>query len=445
MTLLGSFRAHFETRARDARASLYAAARSDAERYAAQLGLLNAAWQETAAAIPYFARLRERGALPARFESLGEFAARVPPMTRASLQRDLGLLTHPRRKPDRMRITGGSTAEPVQIPAWSSEFAFTKSDMWQARHWYGIEPAARLFLLWGHSHLLGHGLAGRLAALQRRASDQLLGYRRFSAYDLSPAALVRAADELLRFRPDYLIGYSVALDLFARANAERRDALRAVGVKLVLAAAEGFPAPDSEARLADLFGCPVGMEYGAVETNLVAHTQPEGGYRVFWRSYLVEAERSGAHHRLRVTSLYPRCVPLVRYELGDEIEPWDAGAEQLPSVLSFRRVIGRCNDFVLLADGTPAHSELFTHCVRSCASIRSYQVIQEGERIRLCYEAARELEPEEESGIRERLGRIHGELARIPIARVPELERTIAGKTPMVIRRPAAAASPPRV
>jgi phenylacetate-coenzyme A ligase PaaK-like adenylate-forming protein len=149
----------------------------------------------------------------------------------------------------------------------------------------------------------------------------------------------------------------------------------------------------------------------------------------------VDARRVGEHHRLWVTSLYPRSVPLVRYELGDEIEPWPGAGDTVPSVLSFRRVLGRCNDYVVLADGTLAHSEAFTHSVRGCAAIRAYQVVQDSAGIRLCYEASGTLDVDEERGVRQRLGRIHEELGRIPIERVTALRRTIAGKTPMVIRR----------
>jgi phenylacetate-CoA ligase len=239
---------------------------------------------------------------------------------------------------------------------------------------------------------------------------------------------------LERFRPDYVIGYSVALDLFARAVPDARSSLRAIGVRLVIAAAEGFPSPDSETRISDLFGCPVAMEYGAVETNLVAHTHPEGGYRAFWRSYLLEADEVNGRFPLRITSLYPRCTPLLRYEIGDEIDPWPDSPRI--GLSSFRRVIGRCNDYVVLGDGRPIHSEAFTHAVRSCATIRAYQVVQTGPRIELRVLSERELATEEEDGVRARLGKIEPALARIEIVRSEALERTIAGKTPMILRRP---------
>jgi phenylacetate-CoA ligase len=310
--------------------------------------------------------------------------------------------------------------------------------MWLGRSWYGVTPSSRLFLLWGHSHLLGRGFVGWLNGWKRRWKDFLSGYRRVSAYDLQPSALREAARRLIRFKPNYIIGYAVALDLFCRANQDLRDQLRQIQAKVVVGAAEAFPSPESESLLRDLFGCPVAMEYGSVETGLIAHSLPEGGYQVFWRTYFVEADpgpdgRVG--HQVRVTSLYPRCVPLIRYDMGDEIEVDNSTNETLLGVDHFRRVIGRCNDYVETDDGAIIHSEAFTHAVRSCAAIAGYQVVQTGSEIRIDYTAPEPLSDAQADEIVYRLCKVRSELSRTKLNRVNRLAQTAAGKTRMVIRR----------
>ena len=397
-----------------------------------QLALLNAEWRRAVADVPYWERIAREHALPAEFASLEEFAGRVPATTRDVVRKEGAALASRSRGPDRVRMTGGSTSSPVQIPAWDSEFARGRADVWLARSWYGVGPGSRLFMLWGHAHLLGTGAAGWLRGRVRALEDRLLGYHRFSAYDLRPEALRRAGDELLRFRPEYLLGYSVALDQLARANADRQGAFRAAGVRVVIATAESFPSADSAERLADLFGCPVAMEYGAVETGLIAHTHPSGGYRVCWRSHLVEAEPSGAGHRIRVTSLTPRCVPLVRYEIGDEIAlPEHAGAAL--GLDRFARVIGRCNEYVPLEDGARIHSEAFSHALRPCPEIVAFQVVVGGPALAIRYVAGEELAEPRLGEIRGRLGRIHPTLASARLERVERLPQSVAGKTPMVV------------
>src|SRR6185437_12467828 len=105
--------------------------------------------------------------------------------------------------------------------------------------------------------------------------------------------------------------------------------------------------------------------------------------------------------RVLVTSLYPRCFPLVRYDMGDEIEVEDT---QSPAegVLRFRAVIGRCNDSIRLGDGSTVHSEAFSHAVRQEREVRGFQVIADGIVLRLDI-LAEQLTPALDAGIRSRL------------------------------------------
>ena len=433
MTLVGGIRARLYAAPIERRSRELDPSRTETERRATQLDLLNREWSRILRDVPYYERLaRERG-LPEAFSSLEEFEGCVPATQRADVQEQLGERTSRGRSAEWFRITGGSTAAPVQIPAWRSETEATRADFWVARGWYGIDPASRLFLLWGHSHLLGTGWRGWLKARRLEISDRLLGYHRFSAYDLRPEAMQRAARTLLRFRPDYLLGYSTALDLFVRANEGHRSELRRCGLRLVVATGEAFPAEDSAERLRDLFDCPVAMEYGAVETGLIAHTRPEGGFGVFWRSHLVEGEGQGPRRRLLVTSLYPRAFPLVRYQIGDEVDVPSPDTDGT-SLVAFPRLVGRCNDYAELSDGTLVHSEAFSHAVRPCGAVRGYQIVQSGADLRLRYTAGRTLETADEAGIRERLRRVHPALGAIAFERVDALDQTVAGKTRMVVR-----------
>lgn len=418
--------------ARDARGAAYAEAAHDASgRLSQQLERFNRCWSEISRHVPYYAAQLRAGALPVRFDSWAEVLERLPVADRRFAQTHGAALADTRRPPDFQRMTGGSSAEPVQLPAWDEERAALDPDTWLGRSWYGIEPADGLFMIWGHSHLLGHGLRGRWNARKRQLQDALLGTIRFSAYDMSPAAMDRAARSLERSAARWVIGYSVALDRFARLREGRP--LACDELKAVVATAEALPADDSESRLREVFQAPVAMEYGAVETGLVAHTRPEGGYGAFWLSYFLEAAEPGPRggRVLRVTSLYPRCFPLLRYDLGDEVEAPDVelGATR------FSRVLGRCNDYVELAGGVHIHSEAITHCVRGLASVQAFQLVQEGAAIELRVVPRGRLDEADRAGIRDRLARIHPDLGRADVAPVEQLYQTRAGKTPMILRR----------
>ncbi|MBI2835273.1 MAG: hypothetical protein HYX76_12685 [Acidobacteria bacterium] len=418
------------------RVAAYARPLDAAERLRIQLEAFNREWRRMTADVPFYRALKQARDLPDAFADWDDVTSSVPVTTRAIVQQNGAAMASASRQADFVRATGGSTAEPVRIPQWRTEVDETTPDLWLARGWYGLAPSSRLFLIWGHRHLLGAGVKGWLNGRARALADRLFGYCRFSAYDLSATALRRAADELIGFAPDYVLGYSVALDMFARANLDRADALRALGVRVVVGAAENFPAPDSASMLTAVFGCPVAMEYGSVETGLVAHTDPSGGYRVFWRNYLVEAERveRSEHHRVYVTALYPRAFPLVRYDLGDEIEV-DTAEGRVVGIEGFRRVLGRSNDYLPLDATMRVHSEAFAHAVSGHAGVFGYQVRQaKGIAWLALVTDGRRLDPSIEMSIRQKLRRIHPLLGDMPIDCVERLERTVAGKTRTVIR-----------
>jgi phenylacetate-CoA ligase len=400
-----------------------------------QLDLLNREWARLIERVPFYSDLVATRRSPARFSSLAEFFDAVPVTTRAQVRAHGAHMRDRHRQPDFYRITGGSLSQPVHLPAWNEENAHTRYDMWLGRSWYSIDPSTPLFLLWGHAHTLGTGFRGIVNRYRRIVQDALAGYYRFSAYDLRLESLRQAATELIRFRPGYLLGYSVALDRFARANEGFASEFRRLGLKAVIATAESFPAADSVQRLEELFAAPVAMEYGSVETNVIAHTHPGRGYRVFWRSYLVEAVSTDSTNRgsVYVTSLYPRCFPLVRYAMGDEIE-LARPASATAGLLSFDQVIGRCNDTVRLSDGTLVHSEVFSHAVRAHPEVHAFQVIVSGDdglRLTLVADALTEAI---EHSIRGRLSRVHSMLGGIPIDVVSRLRQSVAGKTPMIVR-----------
>jgi phenylacetate-coenzyme A ligase PaaK-like adenylate-forming protein len=435
MSLVGHLR-HWRYAAELARRkALYESITTDAARQERQIQLFNAEWQRLLKLNSYAQDLRRCGA-PESFRDLAEFRASIPVMNRSQARRLASSMQNSGPPANFKRITGGSTSEPLHMPAWKSEFRHTSPNIWLGRSWYGIGAHSRVFFIWGHSHQLGSGIQRSLNKLRVKLTDSVLGFERFPAYDLSPEAMRRAAERILAFRPHCVTGYSVALDTFARANRSRPELGRA-GVQLVVPTAEGLPGPDSAACLSGLFQCPVAMEYGSVECSVLAYMHPHGGYKVFWETYLIEAEAEpvgGLVRKLFVTSLYPRFFPLLRYELGDQIELSPSEARCPGSLASFRHVVGRCDDEVVLPDGTRHHSQVFTNTVRLSQAVLAYQVVQSPRRCVVRVTGNGTIPEHELSAIRQRLAKAHPSLAVVEIEQTPSLHQSVAGKTPMVIR-----------
>ncbi len=406
-----------------------------------QLARLNVQWPAICRHTAYFRRLQQARQIPNAFDNWERFQETVPILDRETIQNQSTHLMNPVHPVHQWRTTGGSTAQPLCMPVCKSEITIARRDMWYGRTQLGILPSDRMFLLWGHSHALGHGWKGSYNRYKRHLLDRLLGYDRWSAYDVNAPHLRRAAQALLRHRPSYLVGYATSLTQLAQVNQDRRQAFHRLGLKCVIATAESFPRPDSQQEVADILGCPVVMEYGAVETGPIAQQQPDGHYTVYWRHYMVEAHPSphcpGAYDML-LTSLFPRCLPLIRYKVGDliRLQP-DAEAARSHShgIQTFTTVLGRSHDIVALPGGVRIHAEAFSHAVKDTRAIRAYQVVQsDPDGIILCYTAAQPLSSTDLTTVRQRLQRIHTQLEHIHIRHVAQLSQTAAGKTQRLIR-----------
>lgn len=413
-------------------------ARSPVEVGDCQLGRLNREWTKAVRLIPYYASLARESGLPARFASLREFVDAVPPLTRDVLQQRELRYWHDRPRPNHRRTTGGSTASPIQLPAWRREFRHTRLDPWLGRSWFGVTPHDRLFLFWGHSHLLGEGWRGRVNAWVRDGKDRLQNYVRYSAYDMSEPALRRGLERLHRAKADFVVGYSRYLDELARTAEDWFPPDPPLSLKAVIAAAEEFPGPDSRDRIESFFGGPVAMEYGSVETGLIAHSRPAGDYRVFWHNHLLEYHGEGIQE-VFVTSLFPRCTPLFRYRLGDRFDPGECAERTAGcSALSFARVVGRSNLSVTLPGGRSLHSESVSHIARGLPKVVAYQFVCAPDRVALRLKTKAPLDAEDVAEVRRVAGRVDPQLGgMLEVVSVADLERTVAGKTPMIIKMPA--------
>lgn len=435
MTLIAHVRAMRYRGAIEAREASYAM--SSQERNAWQLQQLNESWERTSAVVPYWRALVEAGSLPRQFQSLSEFAAQVPSTTKLMVQTQIDQLVDPNVPTDRVLVTGGSTGEPTSVPAGKAEVADSTVDRWMGRRWWGIDPSERLFMIWGHSHLLGRGLKGFVNGRLRVMKDHLLGYHRFSAYQLDPAKLRRAADELLQWKPKYVIAYSSALDYFARVNADRASEFAALKMKGVFASAESFPFADSAEVIGRTFGCPTGMEYGSIETGVMAYSKPSspglGHFELFWRNYIFELGETGpaGGRMLRITSLRPRKWPLVRFEIGDEVFGFEGDTPE--SVSRLKAIIGKSLAFLRMDDGTVVHSVTFEHSVRNCKGVVRFQLV-DGEKGRVLKLIAPGVDEDAvRAQIHAVMEQIHPSMKSVQIEFTDRLIQTRAGKTPLVV------------
>ncbi len=394
-----------------------------------QLDAFRAVWADAIDDIPYYRSLADTAAAPHRIGTWDDVRA-IPVLTRRILQERSHEFIRRSAPPQSIMKTAGSTGQPLRIGMNQAErdlMRVVKLAEWQS---FGYTQSSRVFLIWGHGHLLGTGWRGRLNHVRRKLTDAYLGYRRVDAYRLDRPRCEAYAEALLRFRPLGLISYGSALDLFARYTEAYRERFRALGLRFVLSTAEAPPREDTVPRLEDLFACPVVQEYGGAEFGQVAFCRGHGPFEVYGDLNYVEGEAPEADEAdadpLLVTTLYPRYLPLVRYRVGDAVRRPARLANG--HVLSFAEVAGRVNDVIELAAGEFIHSVAVFHCIHQEPRVFGIQMVllDDGIEIHLVADAAdRE---GAEGRIRRRLAQVHPLLAGCRFRYVDDLESTSAGK-----------------
>ena len=390
-----------------------------------QLAAIQRVWADAVSDVPYYAELVTSGQAPPSIESWADLTA-VPILTRRILQDRPQDFIRRSAPPDGFIRTAGSTGTPLRIGMDQPErdlMRVVKLAAWQA---LGYDRSSRLFLIWGHAHLLGTGWGGKVNHLKRRLADAILGYRRVDAYRLTRESCAAYADELIAFQPIGLIGYAAALDLFARYTSASRDRFRRLGLRFVLATAEPPPRPDSIDVLEDHFGCPVVQEYGGAEFGQVAFKAGRLPFETYGDLNLVEAQRlDDDDHALLITSLYPRYVPLIRYQVGDAVLQPDT----LPHghVTRFGALAGRINDVIELGDGTVIHSVAVFHCAHQ-ENVHNIQLVLHDHGVTLALISSETDRGPMEGRIRARLAQVHPALAAVQFEYREDIATNRAGK-----------------
>ena len=124
-----------------------------------QLASFQQIWAEASRDIPYYRSLVRSGLAPERIESWPD-VQRIPILTRHVLQERATEFLRDAGAPQSFTKTAGSTGEPLRIGINQAErdlMRIVKLAEWQS---FGYTQSSRLFLIWGHGHLLGTGWRG---------------------------------------------------------------------------------------------------------------------------------------------------------------------------------------------------------------------------------------------------------------------------------------------
>ncbi len=200
-------------------------------------------------------------------------------------------------------------------------------------------------------------------------------------YQLSNPRLHKMVDELVKFSPVLISGYTTSLLLIGRLL--KKQGIRLPKLRAIQPTAE-LVTKSIEEKLQQDFGCLVLNKYGCRESNMIAHQSPVSD------QLLIQAEnvfleflrpdgshcRPGEKGQIVVTTLNNFSMPLIRYQLGDIgtfTEECCPSGRGLPVM---KEIDGRKHEVILTPSGDFVHPQLFSNIFMTMREVHWFQIIQ---------------------------------------------------------------------
>lgn len=305
---------------------------------------------------------------------------RLPAIGKPDVQAAAGALLSEQAPAGLKAATSGSSGTPVAVERGHLSWAHAHAQVFRGWHWWGVDCGDRYAYFWGVP------LAAADRAVAER-KDRFFNRERISAFTLDAAHARAAHARLSRRRARFAFGYPSALTQFAdEVLAQGLDG-RALGWKVVITTAEVLRDAQRE-RIAAAFGCPVADSYGCAEIGVAGFEHPDGGMRVPVESVVVDHERTeDGQWAILLTDLHNFRMPMVRYRVGDLVEPpgdevgsgdWPAGPGRC-ALPVLGRVSGRAGDTLTLPDGRRLNANQPSYVFKSHGRegrVREYQFVQ---------------------------------------------------------------------
>ena len=380
--------------------------------------------------VPYYREQhRDHGIVVEKIQSPADFS-RLPILTKSLLQNRVNdLLDESGAKLRRMKnASGGSTGQPVQFYQDPFYWEYSKAAQWFIEQWWGIRPGDRTASIWG---------------CDRDLPDQTWGERLYgvvtqtrvcNAFALDEEQMERFAEMMVRWKPQFVVGYASALELFSNfLLSKSKYQIQPIAVK---SSAEVLT--DSQRKVIEgTFHAPVHNFYGSREINcLAAECSAHQGLHINALGRYIEIVDEtgrllppGVLGRILVTDLTNHAMPFLRYQLED-IGSWAEGlctcGRPFPRLA---KIWGRSSDFIVTPAGKIIHGEYFTHLFYCLPQIETFQLIQETQlSVRLDYVVRPGANNFPLDELNRRIREVLGSSVAFEIRRVAQIDRPPSGK-----------------
>lgn len=266
------------------------------------------------------------------------------------------------------RETTGSTGKPVRVLVDRDTLSAQLRSRWIFFGWHGVNPGAPECRFWGRkeTHLF-----------RAQFKDFLLNRKNFNMENRNVDKFITELSCLQKFKSSYFYGYPSLILKAAEIFDDPQK--RSPKPQVIITTAEMLSETQRE-YLSSAFECPVVQEYGCSEVDIIAFECPKGNYHLNnQRLYVEFSDTDDGLKEIIVTDLDNRCMPLLRYKIGDLVELVEGGCDCGLPFPVIKRVIGRTSDrLVPLSGGSFFHAVKFSYLVEKLCKqglfVKQYRV-----------------------------------------------------------------------
>lgn len=358
----------------------------------------------------------------------------LPVITKKDLQQPLaGIIANNTKLKDcHIGSTSGSSGTPFYFAKDKYAHAITWAVIADRYSWYNLDGTALQARFYGMPK-------ETIARIKEQLKDILMHRKRFNVFDLSTQTLQSYVQRFAQNRFKYIYGYTNALVLFARHLDSIGMNLKEVCPSLTLCISTSeIATPEDHLLFQKAFGVPHVREYGVSETCLTGFDHPSGNWLLTEETLYNEVVDlnneivpPGVTGPLLSTSLFNKALPMVRYQVGDNIQllPPAPGSKYR----TIESMQGRSSDTIKLPSGKVAAGLTFYYISRSLLEktdcLKEF-IIRQTALNRFVFDIVsdRPLTEEETNEIKNKTALYLEPGLDVVINRVPHIQRTAAGK-----------------
>lgn len=327
------------------------------------------------------------------------------------------------------QTTGGTTGTPVRywatLDAVRANYATYEA---RCRRWAGARLGQRLASFHGQPIVPERQRGG---PYWRRNPAFHQTY--FSVYHLNQDTIGEYLDELARFRPEVIAGYTSAVHRIAVGMIDAGQVGRIRPAAVIVSSETLTPVMRRDMETA--FGCRVTNAYSLGELVAFVSECEHGELHISTEYGVIELLDGPLGTEIVATTLINQGMPLLRYRTGDLAVAADAGTSSCGRGLPvIHEIIGRVDDAVRTPEGATVGPAPMSLAFQRVPHLRRTQVRQDRvEELLVLVEVDDEFSADDETFMVGELRKRLGPTIRLVVEHVDELPRTSGGKERLVV------------